>query len=63
MPKAEALGKFSRSAISLILLSVVVIKEMAFLVIALNTSRCTLLPDTDLTSEVRYLGDRHRRSA
>jgi hypothetical protein len=63
VPKAEALGKLRMSAISLMLLSVVVISETAFLVIALNTSYCTVLPDTDLTSMVRYLGDRQSLSA
>lgn len=51
------------SAISFMLLSVVDTREMARFVIALNTSYCTVLPDTDLTNVVRYFGDRHRRSA
>ena len=63
VPNEEALGKFSSSAISLMLLSVVVISDIAFFVIALKTSCCTVHPDTDLTSVVRYFGDRHRRSA
>ena len=45
------------------LLSVLLIRNMAFLVMALQTSCCTVLPDTDLTSDVRYLGDRHNLSA
>ena len=63
VPNEEALGKFSSSAISLMLLSVVVISDIAFFVIALKTSCCTVHPDTDLTSVVRYFGDRHMRSA
>lgn len=63
VPKAEALGKWRQSAISFILLSVVVMSDTAYFVMALNTSCCTVLPDTDLTNVVRYLGDRQRRSA
>ena len=63
VPKAEGLGKLSESDISLMVLSVFIIRKMARLVMALNTSCCTVHPDTDFTICVRYFGDRHSFSA
>ena len=63
VPKADTLGNPISTAMSCMGLPVAVSRKMARRVMALKTSSCTVYPQICLTSEERYLGDRHSLSA